>query len=125
MALIKQTQNLLKLFENQELCDTTFIVGEDQKEIKTHRLLIATISPVFKAMLFGNMRESEINSEIEIIDVDSHAFESVVKYAYCCQPIFTVNNVISIKQICDKYQISLLSELCDDYFNSCISTQNI
>eukprot|EP01084_Bolivina_argentea_P290644 499295_1 len=121
---LQQQQNLFKLFQNQELCDVTFIVGEERKRIKTHRLLLSSISPVFKAMLYGNMRESEPNSEIEIIDMNSDAFESIVKYAYCCKIKLSEHNAIFVKQISDKYQISLLSSLCDKQFRLCIGPEN-
>merc|ERR1712019_88798 len=76
-------------------------------------------------MLFGNMKESEPNAEIEIADIDANAFKAMTKFAYCNDPQLTADNIISVRVIADKYQISALSEMCDSTFNSFVTTQNI
>merc|ERR1712154_519199 len=92
---------------------------------QTHRLLLASISPVFEAMLFGKMKESEHNSEIEILDIEPNAFRNVLKFAYCNDPELTPDNIISIRQICDKYQVSLLSIICDRNFEQFITPKTV
>ena len=122
----KQQQNLLRaLRNNKDLCDVTFIIGRDRKIFETNRVFLSTISPVFKAMLFGNMQESQINAQIEIDDIDSNAFEQILNYSYCSQPSLTPNNIISIRKICQKYQISLVSEIADEFFAKCLNQNNI
>ena len=121
----QQRANLFKLFKNEHLCDVTFIVGAEREEIRTHRLLLAAISPVFEAMLFGKMKESEHNAEIEITDIDPNAFRAVLKFAYCNDPELTVDNIIAIRRICDKYQISLLSAICDRCFEGFVSSKKV
>ena len=121
----QQRTNLLNLFNDDESCDVTFIVGKDRKEIKVHRVLLASVSPVFKAMLFGNMKESEPGAEVEIVDIDASAFESVIKYAYCNDPVLTADNFMPILYICDKYQISSMKRMCDRHFDELLTSQNI
>ena len=56
-------------------------------------------------MLYGNMKEPKPNSIIPIDTDDPKAFQSVIDYAHCKDPMINSNNVASIKQIADKYQL--------------------
>ena len=77
-----QCKSLLKLLSDERFNfnDVTFIIGENKKEIKANRALLSVHSDVFKAMLFGPMIESQLNAEIEILDVESEAFESGLQF---------------------------------------------
>ena len=46
----------LNFFEKRKHCDVVFIVGEEEKEIKAHKLYLAEVSPVFEAMFYGAMK---------------------------------------------------------------------
>merc|ERR1719499_1372175 len=76
-------------------------------------------------MLFGVMKESRTNSEIVIRDIDADAFQCVLNHAYCTDPEFSVENVAAVRRIADKYQITLLKELCDAYFQENINAENV
>ena len=119
-----QCDALWNLYKDGTMSDVTFIIGSEQKEFKANKAFLAAHSSVFKAMLFGQMMESQLNSEIEIIDIEPKAFESVLKYCYCNDPELSSNNVVSIKQIADKYQIDGLSKLCDRVFGECLNQNN-
>eukprot|EP01084_Bolivina_argentea_P130125 229740_1 len=122
-----QRTNLLNVLNQSQFADVTFIVGNNEQKtsFKVNRLFLASISPVFKAMLYGAMKESQQNAEIEINDIKSNAFKSVLKYAYCNDPELTPDNIVDVRVISDKYQISSLSKLCDKYFSSCLNARNI
>ena len=109
-----QQQNMMKILNNEKFSDVTFIVAD--REFNVNRSLIAGISPVFEAMLFGHMAESKPDAKIPLKDIDPKAFEQVIQFAYCNEPILTKNNIIHIAQICDLYQIQTLSDFCEDYF---------
>ena len=102
-----------------------FIIGEEEVEFEAIRSLLASISEVFGAMVFGEMKESKPDAVIKVDDVDPKAFQSVLNYAYCIDPRFNIENVISIKHICRKYQITKLSKRCDRYFESAINAQTV
>ena len=110
---------------DEKLSDVTFIVGPSQKELKANRFLLASISDVFKAMLFGRMEEGKPNAEVSIDDIDANAFQSVFRYAYCTNPKIDIENVVSVKHICRKYQIHSLSKICDSYFDSSLSSESM
>ena len=122
-----QKANLWNLFNNEKHYDVTFSVGvgDGTERFTAHRLFLSSISPVFEAMLFGHLQKDQPDAEISIQDIDADAFHEVLKYAYCNEPHITAQNVLLIEQICDKYQITGLSEICQQYLEKIISANNI
>eukprot|EP01083_Nonionella_stella_P107148 310006_1 len=91
-----QRSTLYHVLTNKQFCDVTFIVGPDEIRLCAIRALMASISPVFEAMLFGSMVESHQNSEITIPDVDASAFQTVIKFGYCNNPEINADNVVQV-----------------------------
>eukprot|EP01084_Bolivina_argentea_P130690 230712_1 len=100
----EQRQNLINILHDKDFADVKFIIGQDKTEFNVNRLFLASISPVFKAMLYGHMRESNINSDVIISDIEASSFKSVINYAYGNNPSITATNVLSVRYIRDKYQ---------------------
>ena len=71
------------------------------------------------------MRESDANAVIDISDIDADGFQSVLNFAYLKDPKITAENVVSVKNICRKYNISDLATECDEYFEFCLSPRTI
>ena len=64
------------LFNNQEMSDVTFVIGEDKKtKIPAHTFLLACRSPAFYAMFHGKMTEGSRKKEINSLIL-------------CCKSIF-------------------------------------
>eukprot|EP01084_Bolivina_argentea_P089514 161518_1 len=122
---IKSTQRemLLNALNTQQFADITFIIGEEKTEYNVNRIFLSLISPVFNAMLYGKMKESEPNSNVHIKDMKPEIFESIISFAYCNDPKITDKNVLLLLQACDKYQIEKLSEICNQHFRSYLSEQ--
>ena len=120
-----QCMNIANTLNQNTLSDVTFIVGEEHAELKGNRFLLAAISDVFKAMLFGLMEEGKPNAEVTIDDIDADAFQSVLNWAYCADPKVNRDNVVSVKHICRKYQIHSLSAVCDSFFDTPLDVDTI
>eukprot|EP01084_Bolivina_argentea_P086193 155796_1 len=106
----KQRNILFNALNTDELADVTFIIGKPETEYNINRIFLSLISPVFKAMLYGQMKESELDSDVIIKDMEPEIFESISSFAYCNDPKITDKNVLLLLQACDKYQIQTLSE---------------
>jgi len=117
------SESLLHRLKNEKYTDCTFIIGSQKAEFRLTRFVISLISPVFEAMLYGKMRESENNSTIIINDIDVDAFQCVVSFAYGNDPNITLNNVASLLSLCDKYQILPLLEIANNYFQSSLNAK--
>ena len=68
------------LLAQADLSDLTLVM-DDGVRIPVHRVIIASRSPVFRAMLFGDMREASA-AEVAIKDVGSFAMQKVCEYIY-------------------------------------------
>ena len=71
-------QNQTKLMINQEeLSDVCFLLGPQRRRIYGHKLLLSAGSDVFRAMLFGEWKDS--SNEIHIPDITPSAFLTMMK----------------------------------------------
>ena len=121
----KQRVNIAKAMDNSKYENVTFVVGQEQMEFRANRTLLALISSVFEAMLFGPMEEGKTDAVISIEDIDAIGFQCVLNFAYAKDPAITLENVVSVKNVCRKYDISGLSAACDTYLERSINAQNI
>ena len=120
-----QRQSIANTLNNETFCDVTFLIGPNQTEFRANRMLLAAISEAFKAMLYGSMKEGQPNSIVSIPDIDVKGFKGVLDFAYCKDPSITVENVVSISNVAQKYQISTLSPICAKYFSTFIDKTSI
>jgi len=67
-------QGLQLLRQDHELCDIVLRVGD--AKIHAHKVVLASISPYFKAMFTGNLSEKE-TSEVEFQCIDEAALQVV------------------------------------------------
>lgn len=80
------------LYESKEMSDIQFLFqcegepnsqGQKKKKIEhrilAHKLILASQSPVFKAMFYGPLAEKD---EIIINDVPLEVFDSMLRYAF-------------------------------------------
>lgn len=65
------------LFHAGELTDVIFHVGDTQEEFCAHRVVLATVSPAFRSMLFGDLFEP--SKIIKISDISEIAFKNVLR----------------------------------------------
>ena len=119
-----QCSTISTKINDQEFSDVTFLIGEQQTEFYLNRIFLAMISPVFKAMLYGQMKEAQPESEVVIEDMATETFDCIVKFAYCADPKITSKNVLSVVAACDKYQITQLQDFCIAFFQSDLATEN-
>ena len=70
------------LFNNELMADVHFIVGSEtsQRCVPAHKLILATGSPVFCAMFYGELTEDK--NEVTIPDVEPQAFFNLLQWVY-------------------------------------------
>ncbi|XP_076245243.1 uncharacterized protein LOC143185844 [Calliopsis andreniformis] len=104
------------LLETGQWSDCKFIVGQEphQQILKGHKLFLAMSSPVFEAMFFGGIPET--NDPIPIRDVQPEAFKALLEYIYTDRV-----NLGSFELACElcycakKYMLPSLVEECTTY----------
>eukprot|EP01083_Nonionella_stella_P136916 416747_1 len=111
----KQRELMLDILNRQRFTDVMFVIGEEETEYNINRIFLASISDVFEAMLFGQMKESKPDARVVIQDTTPEIFECLIHFAYCNDPKITNENVLLLTQLCDKYQVVSLLETCRDH----------
>ncbi len=112
-----------KLFENMNLSDVAFNVRGQQ--MKAHRIILATRSPVFAAM-FQQPTQEKQTGIVDIIDVDPEVFRELLRYIYTNQvPIERMDVVaIGLLAAADKYLLEKLKQACLNHLENRISPEN-
>lgn len=65
------------LFNQPDLADVFFVVGENKERICAHRIVLAVGSPAFKQMFYGGLKEE--NDVIEIPDLTAAGFKNALR----------------------------------------------
>lgn len=79
-------QGLQLLRQDHELCDIVLRVGD--VKIHAHKVVLASISPYFKAMFTGNLSEKE-TSEVEFQCIDEGALQVRFSSTFALLTIFS------------------------------------
>ena len=111
-APTKVGQDLFKAFESQDFCD--FDIVCDDKVIKCHKVVLASRSPVFKAMLLHNMEESA-QQKVEPKNFDFDTMYLVLKFMYKgdIEANLLEKHAESIFMAADYYEINDLKKSCE------------
>ena len=109
--------------------DVFFLVkgeeGEGQsKTVGAHRFLLASVSPVFRGMFFGPMKET--GEVVDVKETTLEAFDTMVKYIY--HPLsgdaFNLNHVrcpqklFELLTLANQYQVFKLAMMTSDALKS-------
>lgn len=101
-----------QLLTTEKYCDCVFVLGSSE-QVKCHKLILATASPVFEAMFYGPI--SEIGSCIEILDMSLDIFQLMILYIYKGSIDFhqlTLEETIELYYGAEKYLLSELKTEC-------------
>lgn len=70
-------QKMKKLLSKPEFSDVCFLVGDQQEKVYAHRAFLAIESDAFKAMLYGELKETR--GEIGVPDLTPIGFRNMIK----------------------------------------------
>lgn len=114
------------MFKNELLSDVTFKVGKDEENcevIHAHRYVLATASPVFFAMLFGDLAETK--NTVDVKDCDPESFTEFLRFVYCDHANLNPNSVLGVLYLAKKYIIPVLVKQCVFYLMENITIDNV
>jgi len=120
----KVGDDLFKFFESQEFCD--FDIVCDDKVIKCHKVVLASRSPVFKAMLLHNMEESNLQ-KVEPKNFDFDTMNHVLKFMYKgeIENALLEKHASTIFKAADYYEINDLKKACEKVLIKQITIRNM
>lgn len=114
------------LFRSQEFTDVTFNV--DGSKIFAHRVVLAARSEYFRALLYGGMRETNPETEIEIKDTTASAFDALLKYIYSGKIFlgdYKEEMILELLSLAHKYGFLALESALQGYLKSILNIRNI
>ncbi|XP_044728793.1 BTB/POZ domain-containing protein 2-like isoform X2 [Chrysoperla carnea] len=130
-SIIKSSDSMKKYFgylcNNEELSDIYFVLKNDNKDEKQHRipghkLVLSVRSDVFKSMFFGSLATN--TAEIEIPDVDPTAFMVLLNFLYCNDILISSETVMNILYVAKKYIVPELENHCVEFLEKELAVDN-
>uniref|UniRef100_A0A670YNE0 Kelch like family member 17 n=1 Tax=Pseudonaja textilis TaxID=8673 RepID=A0A670YNE0_PSETE len=103
------------------LCDIVLHVAA--KEIKAHKVVLASCSPYFHAMFTNEMSESR-QTHVTLHDIDPQALEQLVQYAYTAEIVVGEGNVQTLLPAASLLQLNGVRDACCKFLLSQLDPSN-
>ncbi|KAJ6666596.1 hypothetical protein lerEdw1_020319 [Lerista edwardsae] len=116
--------------KQKTLCDVILMVQE--RKIPAHRVVLASASHFFNLMftnnsalslIAANMIESK-SFEVELKDAEPDIIEQLVEFAYTARISVNSNNVQSLLDAANQYQIEPVKKMCVDFLKEQVDASN-
>ncbi|CAM0876152.1 unnamed protein product [Alopecurus aequalis] len=102
----------------------------DGETFSAHRWVLAARSPVFRAELFGPMKESTTTSAIRIDDMEAHVFKALLTFIYTdALPDMDQQEEYAMAQhllvAADRYDLDMLKGVCENKLSTGMDTSSV
>ena len=112
------------MFNNPLMSDIKFTCGESKRKyFYAHKYVLATSSPVFYTMFYGDLAEK--NSVIYLQDADEESFEEFLRFLYTDECTLTPDNAVRVVYLAKKYIILTLAEKCVKVLQDSMKPENV
>jgi speckle-type POZ protein len=123
--------HLAKLLEAKEEADVTFSVGGET--FVAHKIVLAMRSPVFKAELFGPMRETRTSRPVTVEDMQPAVFKAFLHFIYTdslpdlddLQGDDKYEMIRHLLVAADRYAMDRLKMLCQSILGKNLDVNNV
>ncbi|XP_035241833.1 kelch-like protein 5 [Anguilla rostrata] len=115
------THGLKQLLDAQQLCDVTLLV--EGKKFMCHRVLLAAVSPYFRAMFTSPLVESRL-TEIRLEEVTPSVMETVIQFVYTGEAGLSLDTAEDLFVAANRLQVMPLQDLCSRFLFEHLSVEN-
>ncbi|KAM6959239.1 kelch-like protein 40a [Aplochiton taeniatus] len=115
------THGLKQLLDAQQLCDVTLLV--EGKRFMCHRVLLAAVSPYFRAMFTSPLVESRL-TEIRLEEVTPSVMETVIQFVYTGEAGLCLDTAEDLFVAANRLQVMPLQDLCSRFLFEHLSVDN-
>uniref|UniRef100_A0A3B3QKP3 Kelch-like family member 7 n=1 Tax=Paramormyrops kingsleyae TaxID=1676925 RepID=A0A3B3QKP3_9TELE len=109
------------LRKQRTLCDVILVV--QGKHIPVHRVVLAAASHFFNLMFTTNMLEST-SYEVQLKNVEPEIIELLVEFIYTARISVNSNNVQSLLDAANQYQIEPVKKMCVEFLKEQVDASN-
>ena len=124
--LTKKTvlERISHMFNNPLMSDIKYTCGDSKRKyFYAHKYVLATSSPVFYAMFYGDLAEK--NSVIHLEDADEESFEEFLRFLYTDECTITPEIAVRVMYLAKKYIILTLTEKCVKVLQDSMKPENV
>ncbi|XP_041920510.1 kelch repeat and BTB domain-containing protein 8 isoform X1 [Alosa pseudoharengus] len=115
------THGLKQLLDAQQLCDVTLLV--EGKRFMCHRVLLAAVSPYFRAMFTSPLVESRL-TEIRLEEVTPAVMDTVIQFIYTGEAGLSLDTAEDLFVAASRLQVMPLQDLCSRFLFEHLSVEN-
>lgn len=117
-------ESMSKMYLDAELADVHFVFphGDPAEKLPAHRVILATTSPVFKAMFFGPLKEGDA---VKIDDSNAKAFKEFLQFFYLPEVTLSIENIEEVVRLADKYDMLECFETCAEFLQTNLTIDNM
>ncbi|KAJ8679935.1 hypothetical protein QAD02_015722 [Eretmocerus hayati] len=121
-------ENHGKLYQNQNLCDVTFLL-DNKEQVKAHSAVLGAASPFFVATFLHDSKGSSGSYEIDLSqdpDATPKVFRGFLDCIYGLKSVFDHQSIaIEMCILADKYGVTKLQDCCESYLCDEMNEDNI
>ncbi|XP_068128340.1 kelch repeat and BTB domain-containing protein 8-like isoform X2 [Hyperolius riggenbachi] len=114
-------QGLRDLYLTDALCDVTIVTAT--RRFLCHRVVLASVSPYFRAMFTTCMVESQ-QGEVSLLDVTASIIETILHFIYTGEAAVTLDNVEDLFTVSSRLQITAMQEQCSRFLIQRLNNDN-
>ncbi|XP_018427843.1 PREDICTED: kelch-like protein 7, partial [Nanorana parkeri] len=114
-------KGLRELYITEALCDATIIT--ESGRFPCHRVVLASVSPYFRAMFTSSMLESE-HGEVCLLDVSSSVIQSILHFIYSGEAALSLDSVEDLFTASGRLQITAMQEVCGSFLINKLTNDN-
>jgi len=113
-----------KCFNDERFSDFKIILGERQKVLNAHRVILSARSPYFSALLSSHTKEFS-TGEVIYPDVDYEVFTEMIYFLYTNKAPRIRQMALELMVLCDRFQVTRLKELAARVLKESLRTDNV
>ena len=95
----------------------------DGGSVSGHRLIVGAGSPVFHAMLYGNMKEST-EKEVDLPSINTETFKALLSFMYTGKVKANSENCLSLLEAANYFNVTALEKKCADLIGTSLNIEN-
>ena len=118
----KLGEELMMMQDEDDFTDFSLRTGD--RVVECHRVIIAAVSPVLKAMLKSKMKEFT-EKQIQLDNISPQIMDILIKYIYCGETRISKEILRDVVEAADFLQMDDLKQMCVEQATPLIHPKNV